>query len=167
MGVEARYRLCHSAAHHRHMKRQPCLCHCHPCRGRHHCNRRRHLGLHRQLRHHRRCCCPLPSPSAIAAAVAVNHCCRRLCCVAVSHCRCRRPCRWSLPLPLPLAIAISVTVGHRSYHLHWPSPSPSPSAIPKSCCLGAARIVFDQLKQRMLTLFYFVQIVGGALIKAR
>jgi hypothetical protein len=64
------------------------------------------------------------------------------------------------------AIAISLTVGHRSCHLHWPSPSPLRLAISKSCCLGAARIVFNQLKQRMLTLYYFVQTVGGALIKA-
>ncbi len=41
-----------------------------------------------------------------------------------------------------------------------------PSAISESCCLGAARIVFNQLKQRMITLFYFVRTVGGALIKA-
>ncbi len=40
-----------------------------------------------------------------------------------------------------------------------------PLAISESCCLGAARIVFDQLKQKMLTLFYFVWTVGGALIK--
>ncbi len=40
------------------------------------------------------------------------------------------------------------------------------SAISESCCLGAARIVFKQFKQRMLTLFYFVWTVGGALIKA-
>jgi hypothetical protein len=41
-----------------------------------------------------------------------------------------------------------------------------PSAISESCCLGAVRIVFHQLKQIMLTLFYFVWTVGGALIKA-
>ncbi len=41
-----------------------------------------------------------------------------------------------------------------------------PLAISESCCLGAAKIVFNQLKQRMLTLLYFVQTVGGALIKA-
>ncbi len=39
-------------------------------------------------------------------------------------------------------------------------------AISEMCCLGMARIVFDQSKQRMLTLFYFVWTVGGALIKA-
>ncbi len=41
-----------------------------------------------------------------------------------------------------------------------------PSAISESCCLGVAKIVFNQLKQRMLTLFYFVQTVGGVLFKA-
>jgi hypothetical protein len=41
-----------------------------------------------------------------------------------------------------------------------------PLAISKSCCLGTARIVFDQSKQRMLTLFYFFGTVGGVLIKA-
>ncbi len=41
-----------------------------------------------------------------------------------------------------------------------------PSAISERCCLGAARIVFDQLKQRMLTLFYFFGTMGGVLIKA-
>jgi hypothetical protein len=76
-------------------------------------------------------------PSAIAVAVALD----------VTHCRLchRRP----LQLPLPSAITVAM-----------------PSAISKSCCLGAARIVFNQLKQRMLTFFYFVWTVGGALIKA-
>ncbi len=41
-----------------------------------------------------------------------------------------------------------------------------PLAISESYCLCAARIVFDQSKQRMLTLFYFVQTVGGVLIEA-
>jgi hypothetical protein len=41
-----------------------------------------------------------------------------------------------------------------------------PSAILESCCLGAAKIVFDQLKQRMLTLVYFVGTVGSVLIEA-
>ncbi len=110
----------------------------------------------------------LPSPLLFPIAVAVGHCC----------CRCRQPsllspllrCRQPSPLPSPLpspsAIAVSITVGHRSCHLRWPSPSPLPLAISKSCCLGMARIVFDQLKQRMLTLFYFVRTVGSALIKA-
>jgi hypothetical protein len=42
-----------------------------------------------------------------------------------------------------------------------------PFAISENCSRGAAKIVFNQLKQRMLTLFYFVQTVGGALINAR
>ncbi len=41
-----------------------------------------------------------------------------------------------------------------------------PLAVSESCCLGAARVVFDQSKQRMLTLFYFVRTVGGVLIEA-
>ncbi len=113
---------------------------------------------------------PLPSPSPLPLPIAV----------AVGHCRCGRHqplpppslsrCRQPLPLPLlsllPWTIAVSVTIGHRSCHLCWPSLSPLPLAISESCCLGVARIVFDQLKQRMLTLFYFVQTVGSALIKA-
>jgi hypothetical protein len=158
MGVEARCRPCHSAAHRRHMKRQPSLCHCCPCHGHRHCDCRRHLHHHCRLHRHCRCRRQFPLPSAI---------CR---------CGCRQPlpplsllcCRQPLPSPLPLklAIAISVTVGHCSCHLHWASLSPLPLAISKSCCLGAARIVFNQLKQRMLTIFYFVWTVGGALIKA-
>jgi hypothetical protein len=54
-----------------------------------------------------------------------------------------------LQLPLPLAITVTM-----------------PLAISESCCLGAARIVFNQLKQRVLSLFYFVWTVGSALIKA-
>jgi hypothetical protein len=76
-------------------------------------------------------------PSAIAVAIAL----------AVGHCHLRH--RRPLQLLLPLAITI-----------------PMPLAISRSCCLGMARIVFNQLKQRMLTLFYFVLTVGGALIEA-
>jgi hypothetical protein len=76
-------------------------------------------------------------PSAIAVAVTL----------AVGHCRLRH--RRPLQLPLPLAITVAM-----------------PLAISESCCLGAARIVFNQSKQRMLTLFYFVMTVGGILIKA-
>jgi hypothetical protein len=95
----------------------------------------------------------LQSLSTIAAALSLLHR--------------RQPLLLLLPSPSPLAIAISVTVGHCSCHLRWPSLSPLPSAISKSCCLGAARFVFDQLKQRMLTLLlYFVRTVVGALIKA-
>jgi hypothetical protein len=77
------------------------------------------------------------TPSAITVAVTL----------AVGHCRLSH-CR-PLQLPSPLAITIAM-----------------PLAISESCCLGAAKIVFNQLKQRILTLFYFVQTVGGALIKA-
>ncbi len=67
--------------------------------------------------------------------------------LVIGHCRLRH-CQ-PLQLPLPLAITIAMLL-----------------AISKSCCLGAARIVFDQLKQRMLNLFYFVGTVGGVLIEA-
>jgi hypothetical protein len=132
MGVEARCHPCHSTAHCRHMKRQPCLHHCRPHRGRLHCDRRRHLHHHCQLRCHRRChrhChrrChrPLPLPSAIAIADAVDHHRRRLCCVAISpcHCRCRHPCHRPLPSPSPLAIAVAISVGHHHHRRHRPFP---------------------------------------------
>jgi hypothetical protein len=111
---------------------------------------------------------PLPSLLPLPIAIAVGHC----------HCGRHQPLlppsllhpRQPLPLPslspLPSAIAVTITIGHCSWHLRWPSPSPLLLANSKSCCLGTARIVFDQLKQRMLTLFYFVWTVGGALIKA-
>jgi hypothetical protein len=96
-------------------------------------------------------------PSAIAIAVAITHCRHHHRCIAIGNC---------LLLPLPLAIAISVTIGYHSRHLHQPSLLPLLSAIAKSCCLGATRIAFEQFKQIMLTSFYFVWTVGGALIKA-
>jgi hypothetical protein len=120
MGVEARCRLSKSAAYHRHMKRQPflhgrphcgrLLCHCH-------CHLRLRLCRHCHCRH---CCCCncqslLPLPWAIAA-VAVNHCCRHLCRVAVSH-RCRHcPCRQTLPSLSSSAIAVAIAVGHHRCH---------------------------------------------------
>jgi hypothetical protein len=114
---------------------------------------------------------PLPTlwllPLPLPIAVVVGHC----------HCSHHQPspppsllcCRQPLPSlsPLPSAIAVSITNGHHSCHLHWPLPLPLPSTISESCCLGASRIVFNQWKQRMLTVFYFVRTVGGALIKAR
>jgi hypothetical protein len=116
MGVEARCCPCHSAAHCRHMKRRPSLHHCCPHHGCCHCN------CHRHLRHCCRlhCCCHcrhpflLPLPSAIAVAVAVDHCRRHLCCVAVSHCRscCRCPHHQPLPSPSPSAIAVAISIGH-------------------------------------------------------
>jgi hypothetical protein len=101
---------------------------------------------------HRRCCCHGPllrSPWTITAAisvvlpsaiaVAVAH--------AVGHCRlCHRQ-----PLQLPLPLAITVTM---------------PLAISESCCLGVARTVFNQSKQRMFTLFHFVGTLGGVLVEA-
>jgi hypothetical protein len=122
MGVEARCRPCHSAAHCPHMKRQPSLCHCCPRRGRHHCNCRCHLHCRRQLCRHCHCCRPLPSPLAIAIAVSVDHRRRHLCCVAVSHCRCHccRPCRRPLPSLSPSAIAVAISIGHHCHNCHWP-----------------------------------------------
>jgi hypothetical protein len=105
--------------------------------------------------------------------------------VAIAHCRCcyrgpllRLP--WtiattiSVTLPSAIAVAVALAVGHcRLCHCR-PSQLPSPLAITvamplaisKICCLGTARIVFDQSKQRTLNLFYFVGTVGGVLIKA-
>ncbi len=135
MGVETRRRPCHSAAHCRHMKRQPSLCHCRPCRGRCHCNRCCHLHHCCQLCCHCRCCPPSPLPLAIVIAVAVDHCHHHLCCVAVSHrryhrpcCR-RRPCCRPLLFPSPsaiavaisLAITIAVALGHFQELLPWRS----------------------------------------------
>ncbi len=163
MGVEAKCCPCHCAANHRHMKRQPSLCRCQPCRGHCHCNHRccLHCSCHLHL-----CLLPSPLPSPIAVAVAVGHCHRGCHCLSLPP----SPSCFQQPLPLllpsPLAIAVSVTVCHCSPHLCWPSPLPSLLAIAKSCCLGAAKIVFEQFKQIMLTLFYFVWTVGGALIKA-
>jgi hypothetical protein len=163
MGVEAWCCPSKSAAHCCHMKRQPFLCNGCPCHGRCNCHCRRHLRRHFRLRYrrncHRRHNCPSPSPlpSAIAIGVAINHCCRHLCCVAISHCCCLHPCqshcylrhRWPSQLPSPSAITVAM-----------------PLAISENCFLGMARILFDQLKQRMLNLFYFVWTVGGALIEA-
>jgi hypothetical protein len=163
MGVEARCCLSKSTAHLPHMKRQPFLHNGRPHCGRRHCHCCRHLRCHCRL--HCRCCCrghrnhplPLPLPLAIAVAVSVNHCRHHLCCVAVSHCCCRRPCRRPLPSPSPSAITIAMPLAITAA---------MPLDISEHCCLGAARILFNQLKQRMLTLFYIVCTVGGALIKA-
>ncbi len=127
MGVEAMCRPCHSAAHRRHMKRQPCLCYCHPRHGRRHCNCLCHLRCCRRLRHHRRCRCPSPSPLAIAVAVATDHCCHCLCCVTVSHHCCSRhcPCRQPLLSPSPPAIAVTISIGHH----HHPPRQPFPRVV--------------------------------------
>ncbi len=119
IGVEARCRPCHSAAHCRHMKRQPSLCHCCPCRGHSHCDchRRccccRHCRLHCHCRPccHRCCCCRhpslLPLLSPIAVALVIGHCCLRHC--QPSH------------LPSLLAITIAVAIGHFQELLPWHS----------------------------------------------
>jgi hypothetical protein len=81
----------------------------------------------------------------------------------------------SVTLLSAIAVAVALAIGHCRLHHHWPSQLPLPLAITvamplatsESCCLGVARIEFNRLKQRMLTLFYFVCTVSGALIKAR
>ncbi len=146
-----------------HMKWQPFLCNGHPRHGRCHCHHHRHLRhrchCHRRCRRRCRhnCPLPLPLPLAIAVVVTINHCRRHLCCIAISHCvavafavgHCRLNHCWPSQLPLPLTITVAM-----------------PLAISESCCLGMTRIVFNQLKQRMLTLLYIVHTVGSALIKA-
>jgi hypothetical protein len=120
MGVEARCRPSKSAAHCRHMKRQPFL-HGRPCRGRLHFHCRCHLRLQLHCRrrcrhcHHRNCPSPLPLLWAIAE-VAVNHPRCSLCRLAISHRCCHRPCRQTLPSPSLLAIAVAIAVGHHCRH---------------------------------------------------
>ncbi len=118
MGVEARCRPSKSTAHCRHMKRQPFL-HGLPHCGRLLCHRRCHL----RLRLHHRChychCRNRPSPSPLPwaiDAVAMNHCRRYLCCIAVSHCCCCCPCHRTLPPLSSLAIAVPIAVGHHRHH---------------------------------------------------
>ncbi len=116
MGVEARCRPSKSAAHCRHMKRQPFLCNGCPCRGRCHCHRCRHL--HCCCHHHccRNCPSPLLLPSTIDILVMINHHHHHLCCVAIRH-RCRScPCRRPLPSLSPSAIAVAIALGHHHYH---------------------------------------------------
>ncbi len=88
---------------------------------------------------HRHCRRPLPlrSPSTIVSAISVMlpSAIAVTDALAVNHCHLRH--RQPSQLPLLLAITIAML-----------------SAISKSCCLGVARNVFDQLKQRMLTLFF-------------
>ncbi len=116
MGVKARCCPCHSAAHCRHMKRQPPLCHCCCCHGHHNCDRRCRLRCHCCLHCRRRCRSLLPSPLplAIAIVVAIAHHRRRLCHVAISHHNCCRPPPRSQPLPSLslLAIAVAISIGH-------------------------------------------------------
>jgi hypothetical protein len=122
MGVKARCCPCHSAAHCRHIKRQPSLCqYCHR-RGYCHCDRHRRLCLHCHLCCRCRCHCPLPflSRLAIAVVVTINQCRRHLCCIAISHCCCRHPCHQPLPSPSPLAIAVAISIGHHRCRRRWP-----------------------------------------------
>jgi hypothetical protein len=131
MGVEARCRPCHSTAHRWHMKRQPCLCHHHPCCGRRHCDA---VAISVVVADfiiiaiavaiaHCRCHWPLPLrspwtiaaaifvalPSAIAVTVAIT--------LAVGHCRlCHRQ---PLQLPSSLAITVTIAVGHFREFLPW------------------------------------------------
>jgi hypothetical protein len=171
MGVEARCCLSKSAAHHCHMKRQPFLCDGRPC----------HAGAITIA-----VAISVADSIAIAVAVAVTVAVAVAIAIAIAHCRCC--CRRPLPLRslstiataisivLPSAITVTVALAINHCHLRhrWPSQLPLPSAITvtmplaivESCCLGPARIVFDQSKQRMLTLFYFVWTVGGVLIEA-
>jgi hypothetical protein len=61
----------------------------------------------------------------------------------------------SVALPSTIAIAVALAVGHCRHHHRRPSQLPSPLGITvaiavdhfQEFCLGAARIVFNQLKQ--------------------
>jgi hypothetical protein len=146
MGMEARCRPCHSAAHRQQMKRQPFLCNGCPRHGCCHCNRRRHLRRHCRLRCQlrRRChhCCRCRRRR--------HHRCRHNCC---RRRRCRRRCCCPSSSPLPSAIAVVVSVNHHCRHLcpvafnhcccrhprHCPLPSPSPSAIAVAISVGHHR----------------------------
>ncbi len=104
------------------MKRRPFLCNGRPHRGRCRCHCRCHLCCRcrlcrrHQCRHRGNCPSPLLLLSAIAIAVAVNHRCRHLCCITVSH-RChRRPCGRPLLSPSPSAIAVAIAIGHHHCH---------------------------------------------------
>ncbi len=102
---------------------------------------------------------------------------------------CSRACTWARIKLLPvlslrasaheellstIAVADALAISHCRLRHHRPSQLPLLSAITiamllaisENCCQCVARIVFDQLKQRMLTLFYCVWPVGSALIKA-
>ena len=154
MGVGERCRPCHSAAHCRHMERQPCLCHHHPCRGRLHCNCRcaKSITIAVAVAHCRR---PWPLllrlPLTIAAAVSV-----------------------ALPSAIAIAVAVALAVSHCRLRHHWPSQLPSPLAITITIAAGHLQELvlrhgkncIQKIMQRMLTLFYFVRTLGGTLIKA-
>ncbi len=118
MGVKARCCPSKSTAHCHHMKRQPFLHGC-PRHGHLLYHRRCHLRLRLHCRCHHRCHCNCPLPSLLPwaiAVVAVNHCRRHLCRVAISHCCCRCPCCQTLPSPSLSAIAVAIAVGHHRCH---------------------------------------------------
>ncbi len=103
---------------------------------------------------------PLQSPSPLLwaiAAVAVTNRRRHLCHVALSHCCRRCPSHQTLLSPTPLDIAVAIAVGHHRPHAvdHFRELLP-----------WRSKNVFEQLKQRMLTLFYFIGTVGSLLIEA-
>jgi hypothetical protein len=100
-------------------------------------------------------CRPLPSPLplAITVAVTVCHCQRCFRCCCCCHRRCHSNCRQALPSPLPSAIAVS----HRRRHCCWP-------LLLQLLSLSPLPLPFKQFKQIMLTLFYLVWTVSGALI---
>ncbi len=124
MGVEAWCCPYHSTADCWHMKRQPSLYHHCPCRGRHHWDCHCNLCCCCQLCHHCQCRGPLLLLSAVAVVVPVDHCCRRLCCVAVSHrqCHCCQycPCYQPLPSLSPSAITVAISIGYHCHHCHQP-----------------------------------------------
>jgi hypothetical protein len=163
MGMEARCCPSKSTAHCRHMKRQPFLHNGCPRRGHCHCHRRCHLHRRRQLccHCHCRCHCNCPSPLLLPLALPLQ----LLSTIAAAI---------SVALPSAIAIDLTLAIGHCRLCHCQPSQLPLPSAITfamllaifESCCLVASRIVFNQLKQRMLILFYFLRTVGGTLIKA-
>jgi hypothetical protein len=76
----------------------------------------------------------------------------------------------SVPLPSAIIVAVTLAVGHCCLHHCQPSQLPSPSS-PSAIAVGHFRELLPWRsknciqKQRMLTLFDFVWIVGGALIK--
>jgi hypothetical protein len=115
---------------------------------------------------------------AVSVAVAVN--------VTVAYHRCHCRCHWQLLSQLlsPITAAISfallsaivvtiaLAVGHCRLRHHQQPQSPFPLDITAAVAVTHSRellpwwIVFKQFEQIILALFYFVQTVGGALIKA-
>jgi hypothetical protein len=163
-GREARHPPCHSAAHCRHMKRQPFLVSVVVTT-----MSSLPLLLPLPLQSPSLSLSPLPLLSAIAVPITLGH----------RHCHCRWPLLLLLPLPSAIAIAVAVdvavvvivasaiaiSIGHQHCHCHCKHHLPRKRKRPslESCPLCAATIIFKQFKQIMITLFYFVQTVSGAL----